>query len=126
MRVLILVVLALVACGDNTHLRPDASIDAMPDAYRPHTWGDAVEVWAESWCSLELRCAPDLYAKQFANDAACIAFITDSNCLPNGGKDCTALFSNDWSLIVQCKADMAVTDCNRQQAPGSCYEAFVP
>lgn len=96
----------LAACGD----------DIKPQL----TWGEAEEIWADSWCAFAARCSPPTY-ESVGGDAGCVQYVLDLNC----DFDCSEKYPSEREpLLEQCRLEMETIDCGARKAPASCYSAY--
>jgi hypothetical protein len=117
-------------CGDNL-AAPSEPYEPVPADVRPdapkeiQTYEDAYGVWADAWCTLALRCAPEEYADEFpGGDSECRAEVLQKNC-DYSEHECPEPFPRErLNALARCEEEMTNLACGVTNVPSACYEAF--
>lgn len=109
-------ILAIASCGDNNKPEPEVE-----------TWGDAIEVWADAWCSYAERCFEQEFELFFETHENCVndVVIDDCSYRNSTGGSCRTPYPQDRTdELEQCHQEMTDIVCTATTAPDSCFLAF--
>jgi hypothetical protein len=127
----------LVACGDNVSVKPDAApdaavaVDASPDALPipvgAHTWQWAWDYYATAWCAWYDGCDPANFAVYYGTLSECVDANSGFCDGDLGYTQCKMEYPPEREpIIMQCAADFLALACDAYPDVPSCDQAFAP